>query len=236
MSLPRTRWRRWLAYQVVAGHRLAMCVIYFALMAVFLRLLVKEHPGAAPVAIGLMAAGFVGTFWLAPRLLPVSPRPARRGTARRALLRLYRMFVGNGDAIQALARRIDPGWQNPYPGSTPQETACWLASVEVMHWALLAASVPPVAAALWYGHYVLGLVGVAANVLFNVAPNLVMRDTRRRLLRLSGRTPAAGTDTDRPGGDVAAPVPKVPSAVVPTGAVRPLFLRRTGENSQGGAK
>lgn len=172
-----------------------MVGLYFALMAFCLRLLVKEHPGAAPVVIGLMATGFVGTFWLAGRLLTVSPRPARRGTARRALLRLYRVFVGNGDAIQALARRIDPGWQNPYTGRTPHETACWLASIEVMHWALLAASVPPVAAALWHGHHVLGLVGVAANVLFNLAPNLVMRDTRMRLLGLSGRTPAAGANT-----------------------------------------
>lgn len=215
MGSPVARWRRWLAHLVWGGHRLAMCVLYFALMAVFLVLLVTKHPGAAPVAIGLMAAGFVAPFWLARRLLPVSPGPARRGTARRGLLRLYRVFVGNGDAIQGLARRIDPGWQNPYTGRTPHETAYWLASVEVMHWALLAASVPLVAAALWYGHYALGLVGVAANVLFNLAPNLVMRDTRRRLLRLSGRTPAAGANTDRSGGDAAAPVSEVPSAVLP---------------------
>ncbi|MEW6306909.1 MAG: hypothetical protein AB1705_25885, partial [Verrucomicrobiota bacterium] len=120
---------------------------------------------------------------------------AGRGTARRAFLRFYRVFVGNGDAIQALARRIDPSWQNPHTSRTPQETGCWLASVEVMHWALLAASVPPTAAALWYGHYFLGLVSLGANVLFNVAPNLVIRDTRRRLLRLSMRIPAASMTT-----------------------------------------
>ena len=177
-------------------------------------MLAEEHPGAALLASGLMAAGFVGSLWLAPTLLALSPRPARRGMARRGLLRLYRLFVGNGDAIQALARRIDPAWQNPFTGGTPQETAHRLASVEVIHWALLAASVGPVAAALWYGHHVLGFVCVAANVLFNLAPNLVIRDTRQRLLRLAGRTPAAGTNTDRSGGDAAAPVPEVPSAVV----------------------
>jgi hypothetical protein len=214
---PVARWRRWLAYQVVAGHRLAMVALYSAPLGVVFLLLAEEHPGAALLAGGLMAAGFVGTLWLAPTLLAVSPRPARRGTARRALLRLYRVFVGNGDAIQALARRIDPGWQNPYAGRTPQETAYWLASGEVIHWAMLAASVPPVAAVLWYGHHVLGFVCVAGNVLYNLAPNLVMRDTRQRLLRLSGRTPAAGTNTDRSGGDAAAPVSEVPSAVVPTG-------------------
>jgi hypothetical protein len=125
---------RWLglAYLIVACHRVVMVGLYFGLLAVLLRLLVKEHPGAALVASGLMAAGFVGTFWLAPTLLAVSPRPARRGTARRALLRLYRVFVGNGDAIQALARRIDAGWQNPYTGRTPQETTRWLASMEVI--------------------------------------------------------------------------------------------------------
>jgi hypothetical protein len=99
------------------------------------------------------------------------------------------------------APAIDPGWQNPFTGGTPQETTRRLASVEVIHWALLAASVGPVAAALWYGHHVLGFVCVAVNMLFNVAPNLVMRDTRKRLLRLSGRTPAAGANTDRSVGD-----------------------------------
>jgi hypothetical protein len=78
----------------------------------------------------------------------------------------------------------------------------------VIHWALLAASVAPIAAALWYGHYVLGIVCVAATVLFNVAPNLVMRDTRQRLLRLSMRIPAAATDTDRSVGDAAAALPE----------------------------
>jgi hypothetical protein len=193
-----------------------MVGLYFAVVAVCLRLLIKEHVGAAPVTIGLMAAGFVGTFWLAGRLLAVSPRPARGWKARRALLRLYRILVGNGDAIQALARRIDPAWQNPYPGRTPHQTAYWLCSLEVMHWALLAASIPLVVAALWLGHYVVGAVCVVANVLFNLAPNLVMRDTRRRLLRLSGRTPAARVNTDRSCDQAAAPVSEVTGAVVPT--------------------
>jgi len=201
---PVATWRRRLAHQVVAGHRLVMCVLFFIPLAVAVRLLIEEHRGAALLASVLMAAGFVGTLCFAPMLLAVSPGPTRRGTAQRALLRLYRMFVGYGDAIQALARRIDPQWQNPYTGRTPQETAGWLASVEVIHWALLGASVAPVAVALWYGHYVLGVVCVVANVLFNVGPNLVMRDTRKRLLRLSARTPAAGTNSDRSGDDAAA--------------------------------
>jgi hypothetical protein len=194
-----------------------MCVLFFAPLAVCFRVLAKEHSGAALLASGLMVAGFVGTLWLAPTLLAVSPHPARRGTARRALLRLYRVFVGNGDAIQALAHRIDPGWQNPFTGGTPQETAHRLASIEVIHWALLVASFAPVAAALWYGHHVFGFVCVAATVLFNLAPNLVMRDTRKMLLRRSERAPMAGANTDRSGGDAAASASEVPSAVVPTG-------------------
>jgi hypothetical protein len=128
------------------------------------------------------------------------------------------VFVGNGDGIQRLARWIDPAWKNPYSGRTPHETACWLASIEVIHWALLVASVAPIAVALWYSHYVLGFMCVAATILFNVAPNLVMRDTRQRLLRFSKfskRTPATAINTDCSGAD-AALVPQVPSAVVPT--------------------
>jgi len=181
-------------------------MLFFAPLAVVFLLLAEQHPGAALLAGGLMAAGFVGSLWLVPKLLAWSPRPARRGTAWRAPLRLYRVFVGYGDAIQALARRIDPAWQNPYTGRSPQETAYRLACGEVGHWALLVATVPPVAAAFWHGHHILGFVCVAGNALYNVAPNLVSRDTRQRLLRLSGRTRAAGTTAAA-----------VPTAVVATG-------------------
>jgi hypothetical protein len=194
-----------------------MCVVFFVPIVVIFRLLFVEHPWVALLTGGLMVAGFVGAIKLAPTLLAVAARPARRGTTWRAFLRLYRMFVGNGDASQALASRIDPLWQNPYPSRRPYETAVWLASVEVIHWALLAASAAPIAAALWCGHYVFGFVCMALSALFNFFPNLVIRDTRLRLYRLMGRTPAAGTNTDRSAGDAAAPVADVPCAVGPTG-------------------
>ena len=184
-----------------------MCVVFFVPIAVIFRLLAVEHPWVALLTGGLMIAGFVGAIKLAPTLLAVSPRPARRGTAWLALLRLYRMFVGYGDASQALASRIDPLWQNPYPSRKPYETAVWLASVEVIHWGLLAASAAPVAAALWYGHYVLGLVCLALSVLFNFIPNLVIRDTRLRLYRLMGRTRAAGSG-NRSAADAVGPTGK----------------------------
>jgi hypothetical protein len=225
MGSPVAKWRRLLAHLVVGSHRLLMCMLYFIPLAVFFMLLAEEYPGAALLTGGLTAAAYVGSLWLAGKLLAVSPRPARRGSARRALLRLYRVFVGYGDAIQAISRRIDPDWQNPYTGSSPQETAYRLASGEVGHWALVGASVAPVAAAFWYGHYFLGFVCVAANVLYNVAPNLVSRDTRGRLLRLSWRTPAAGTNVDGSGRDAVAPVPEVLSVVVATGGPRDEHMK-----------
>jgi hypothetical protein len=36
------------------------------------------------------------------------------------------LVVGNGDIIQGIARRIDPSWQNPNSGRTPEKTANWL--------------------------------------------------------------------------------------------------------------
>jgi hypothetical protein len=194
-----------------------MCVIFFVPIAVIFRLLAVEHPWVALLTGGVTVAAFVGAIKLAPTLLAVSPRPARRGTPWRAFLRLYRMFVGNGDASQALAIRIDPLWQNPFPSHTPYETAVWLASVEVIHWALLAASAAPIAAALWYGHYVLGFVCLALSVLFNFLPNVVIRETRFCLYRLMGRTPAAGSSTNRTAPDGAALLPEVSDAFAPTG-------------------
>ena len=126
-------------------------------------------------------------------MLALTQRPIPRGTTWRKLLRLYRKLVGNGDAIQALAHRIDPGWQNFCSGRTPNETVRWLALAEVGHWALLAASIAPTAAAFRYGHYGLGVICALANILFNIFPNFVIRDTRRRLQRFSTRTVAASS-------------------------------------------
>jgi hypothetical protein len=217
---PVTSWRRWLANQVVAGHGLAMFVLFAAPLQFFLQL-ANDHSGAALLAGGLMAAGFAGTLLLAPPLMAVSPRPARPGSAMRALLRLFRVFVGNGDAIQAVARRIDPGWQNSYAGRTPQETARWLASMELIHWAALVASAAPVAAAFWYGHRVLGIVYVVANLVYNVAPNLVIRDTRRRLLRIVQRTPVPAPYTDRSGDVVFAVQTQLGQAQLADGLAEP---------------
>ena len=194
MGSPVADWRRRLAYRVVSGHGLAMFVVFIAPLMFFLTLLSKEHEGAALLVGGLMAGGFVGTLWLAPRLMAVSPRPASRRTLWQAVLRRFRVFVGNGEAIQAVARRIDPEWRNPLSGRTLHQTATWLASMEQMHWAVLAASIAPIAATFWYGHHVLGFAYVAANLLYNIAPNLVIRDTRRRLLRITRRTSALGPD------------------------------------------
>lgn len=58
-------------------------------------------------------------------------------------------------------------------------------------------SVAPVVAAFWYGYHVLGFTYIAANVLYNVAPNLVIRDTRRRLLRISQRVTGASVPDAR---------------------------------------
>ena len=187
LELSVAEWRRWLAYRAVAGHGLGMFVLIAAPLQFFLLLLGKEHAGAAWLAGGLMAAGFVGTLWLAPSLVHLSPQVSPSGPARRALLRRFRMFVGTGDAVQALARRIDPGWRNPNAGRRPDETARWLASMELMHWATLVGSIAPTAVAFIYGHIVLSLVYLVANLVYNIVPNLVIRETRQPLQRVQKR-------------------------------------------------
>lgn len=190
--------RRWLAYQVVAGHGLGMFVLFAAPLQFFLLHLAKEHLRETLLTSGLMVLGFAGTIWLAPMLMAVTPHPVRRGTAAWKVLRLFRAFVGNGDAIQMVARRIDPGWQNPYDGRSAKQTTAWLMSMEMMHWATFVGSIPPVVAAFLYGFYALGFTYVLGNLLYNLAPNLVIRDTRRRLLRISQRIPAtSSSDSQR---------------------------------------
>lgn len=177
-----------LAYQVIASHGLAMFTLFAAPLQFFLMLLAKENLGAALLAAGLMVTMFIATLRLAPPFLAVSPRtPSRK---RPGLLRAFRVLVGNGDAIQAMARRIDPQWRNPYAGRSPHETSRWLTSMELMHWATLAASVPPIVAAFWSGHHAFGMIYVAANALYNVIPNMVIRNTRRRLLAVMSRSAA----------------------------------------------
>ncbi len=167
-----------------------MFVLFAAPLQFFLLNLAEEHLWETLLTGGLMVTGFAGTLLLAPMLMAVTPHSARRGTARWKLLRLFRAIVGNGDVIQGVALRIDPGWKNPYAGRSVQQTAAWLESMEMMHWATLVGSVAPVVAAFLYGFYALGFTYIGGNLLYNVAPNLVIRDTRRRMLRISHRIPA----------------------------------------------
>jgi hypothetical protein len=194
MSGPVASWRRWLAYQLVAGHGLGMFIVFAAPLQFYLLYLAKEHLSAALLAGAAMVIGFAGTLWLAPSVMAVSSRPVRRGTTPWRLLRLIRSFVGNGDAIQAAARWIDPEWQNPYAGRSAEETSRWLSSMELMHWATLAASVAPICAAIIFQHELLYFSYIAGNLLYNIAPNLVIRETRRRLLRISQRNLAPRSD------------------------------------------
>jgi hypothetical protein len=189
VSSPVAEWRKWLAYRVVAGHGLAMFILFTTPIGLFLLDLSGDRPGAAVLAAGLSVVGFAGVLGVGGRCMAVSPRRGPHGRVRRAVLRGFRTFVGNGDAIQAVARRIDPGWQNPYAGRTPRQTLVWLESLELTHWAALAGSVAPVGAMFVFGRPWLGAAYVAANLVYNVAPNLVIRDTRRRLLRVSDRQP-----------------------------------------------
>src|SRR5687768_13718432 len=98
-----------------------MCAMFFVPIAVIFRLLVDGNPWVALLTGGLMVAGCIGAIKFVPRMLSISAPPARRGTAWWAFLRRYRIFVGNGDASQMLASRLDPLWQNPYPSRAPYE-------------------------------------------------------------------------------------------------------------------
>jgi hypothetical protein len=165
-----------------------MFVLFVAPLLLFLLELAESHLIPALLAAGLMVTSFAATIRYAPPWLELSLHAAPPHPMRRPALRYFRMFVGNGDLMQSLARRIDPQWQNPYASRTPQETVGWLASMELMHWAVFAGSIAPIAAAFTFDHRLLGVLYLLANLVYNVAPILVIRDTRRRFLRIVSRS------------------------------------------------
>jgi hypothetical protein len=188
--------RQQLAYRVVASHGLAMFLLFAAPVQFFLMRLAKEDPSTAILAASLMVVGFIATLWSGPPWLPVSPA---RHTRPAPFLRWFRTFVGNGDAIQAVAKWIDPQWQNPFPQRRPEETERWLASLEQMHWATLMASAAPIAASFYSRHYGFGIAYIAANLIYNVLPNLLLRHTQQRLLRASARDKGGVVSSPKPG-------------------------------------
>jgi hypothetical protein len=185
-------WRKRLAYQVVAWHGIAMFVSFAAPMQLFLFELFDDQPTGATLAASLMVVGFAGTIWVGGRLLAVTPGRLQKGRVRRAMLRGFRALVGNGDGIQAVARWIDPGWKNPFASRSTKQTLTWLESMELMHWAALAASAGPACAMFLFDREWLGAAYVAANLVYNVAPTVMIRDTRGRLLRVLHRPIGAG--------------------------------------------
>lgn len=139
------------------------------------------------VAGSTMAAGFFGTVCVAyftPYFFAISDRETDQRTAWNRFLRRFRSFVGNGDIIQGIARRIDPGWRNSSSGRTPDKTANGLLTAEVIHWAALLASIPAITAGFVYNYLVFACVLASVNIVYNILPILLIRETRRRIRKI----------------------------------------------------
>lgn len=159
----------------------------------FLDSLAKSNRMAALLTESGMLVLFLGTLVILSRLwIPLVENGRTFGMSPR-LLRWCRNFVGNGDHIQQLARRVDPYWKNPYSGSSPKQTANWLIAAEVFHWAILAGTLPLILAALAFHRWWPILFYLPGNLLYNLVPILVLRETRSRVIRIYVRRAARST-------------------------------------------
>ena len=187
-SAPVNIWRRRFANLLVASYGMGMWLLFSNAMVIFLFALAGQHKIAALIAGAMSAAGFAGTILVAkfaPQCFAVSDGQVGRKTVYSGFLRRFRSLVGNGDMIQSFARRIDPSWRNPYSWQTPQKTANFIFTAEVIHWAALIASIAPIAVGFWYNYLVFSYIFLVVNLVYNILPIPLIRETRRRLSRIS---------------------------------------------------
>lgn len=187
---PIAAWRPPLAKMVVASYGMGMWLLFADALVIFLYVLAGQHRVAAIIAGTLMVVGFAGTVGVArfaPRYFAVSGRETGQQTVLSQFLKRFRSLVGDGDFIQGIARRIDPGWQNSWSARNPEKAANSLMTAEVIHWAALIASIGPINAGLLCDYQVFAYVFAAANLVYNIFPILLIRDTRRRVKRICQR-------------------------------------------------
>jgi len=161
-----------------------MFVLFATPLILFPLHLADDHVWAALFTGAFMLLGYSGTLVWGKRWVqqPLSLKPTT--SMKHGVVRWCRRFVGNGDLVQSIARWIDPQWKNPYSGQSPQQTFRWLTAMELFHWAALIGSIAPVLAAFCFGYRTFGLAYLLANLLYNIVPIQVVRDSRERLQRI----------------------------------------------------
>lgn len=179
--------RSQIARLIVMLYGLTLLVV-FALPAYhFLDSMARSNRRAARLTESGMLAVFLGTLFILSRLWHPLVENGRTSGMSPRLLRWCRTFVGNGDLIQQVARRVDPNWKNPYSGWCPKQTAGWLIAAEVVHWAILAGTLPLFVAALAFHTWWPILFYLPGNLIYNLVPILVLRETRSRVVRIHVR-------------------------------------------------
>jgi hypothetical protein len=174
-----------------------MLVLFATPLLLFPLHLVRQHFWSALTTGVLTVLLYAGVLVFGGRWIRTTRDGNARGPLRRAFLRRFRRLVGIGDIIQSVARYIDPQWKNPFSGRVPAETVKWLTTMELLHWSALVGSVPPMTAAFAYGYQMFVIIYLLANLVYNIAPILVIQNTRQRLQQVARMRGAVVTD-DKP--------------------------------------
>jgi hypothetical protein len=133
------------------------------------------------LALTLLAAT-LGDAWFRPR-----PWELRGAVYERLGVRWFKRFMIGGDYVNRRARRTRPGYRAYATNATLQRLSAETRAAEKGHalWCLIA--LPAVAFAALAGWRLFAAAFTMVNLVANVYPLLVQRDTRARIARIAGR-------------------------------------------------
>lgn len=180
-------WRSTLAIAVVSLHGVLLFTLFTAPL-LLLTIATAKFAFWTSVSAGTMAvAVYISVLQIPCRFFDIRTSRESSFASRWLGLKKFRSFVGLGDSIQVLARKIDPDWKNPLLGMANRQLIQWFIAMEKFHWASLLSSLPIIVLAFYCDRQIFGFVYIFANVLYNVYPILLQRYTRRRVVRIAAR-------------------------------------------------
>jgi len=181
--------RRWLASVVESSWAAILIACWVGPPLSFVFNVLEDSPTRSWSLLALMTAMFFSCFLIPKRYFELWKFERDGRLYRKLGVRQLRWFADHGEGIQAVVRRIDPGWQNPVSKSK-RSIESWIKytqTAEAVHWGWLLATIPAIVLAYYVGKPVFATVYVFANIVVNIWPIMLQRYSRAKLLAIGKR-------------------------------------------------
>jgi hypothetical protein len=183
-TAPTSQLRRFFAVAVNFCY-LGILIAIWGCVPILLLISVADRPNIVWITLALSFLVYIVCLFIIPKsYYDLRPFEMDGRVYRRLGVRKFRYIVGDGDGVQWLVKRIDPGWQCALTKLSNEKWIERTCVTECIKLALIVFTLPIVAIAYYGGHTILASLLLLLNIPYQIYPILLQRYTRAKLLRI----------------------------------------------------